>query len=85
MPTNYNVQTIHRSHSKTPYCIVLLIDDKDFVKGKMTVEERLQNRVAGNESTTDLESSDTGQKPKEELAKNNIKCCKFAGSDFKFL
>ena len=67
--TNYTVQTIHRVHSNTPYCIVLVIDDKDFVKGKMTVEERLQNRVAGNESTTDLKSSDTGQNQRKSWQK----------------
>ena len=47
----------------------LLKDEKYLVKRAMTVEERLQNRVAGNESTTDSESSDSGQKPNEELAK----------------
>ena len=60
-----NARTILLGHSKTPNCCVLLKDDKDLVKGTMTVEERLQNRVAGNESTTDLESSDDGQKPNE--------------------
>ena len=37
----------------------------------MTVEEQLQNRVAKNESTTDLESSDTGQKSNEKAGKKN--------------
>ena len=63
--TKDNARTILRRHSKTPNCFVLLKDDKDLVKGTMNVEELLQNRVAGNESTTDLESSDTGQKPNE--------------------
>ena len=56
----------------------------------MVVEERFQNRVAKNESTTDLESSDTGQKTKrkswqKKLSPAAIQCRKFAGSDFKFL
>ena len=42
---------------------------KNLVEGTMTVEEQLQNRVAKNKSTTDLESSDTGQKPKERADK----------------
>ena len=63
--TKDNAQTILRRYSKTPNCFVLLKDDKGLVKGTMTVEEWLQNRAAGNESTTDLESSDTGQKPNE--------------------
>ena len=63
--TKDNAQTILRRHSETTNCFVLLKDDKDLVKGTMTVEEWLQNRVAGNESTTDLESNDTGQKPNE--------------------
>ena len=62
--TKDNAQTILRGHSKTPNCFLLLKDDKDLVKGTMTAEERLQNRVAKNESRTDLESSDTGQKPR---------------------
>ena len=33
------------------------------------MEERLQNRVAGNESTSDLESSDTEQKPNARAGK----------------
>ena len=59
--TKDKAQTILRGHSKTPNCFLLLKDDKDLVKGTMTVEEWLQNRVVKNESTTDLESSDTGQ------------------------
>ena len=55
----------------------------------MTVEGRLQNRVAKNESTINLESSDTGQKSNERAGKKlspaAIQCRKFAGSDFKFL
>ena len=56
----------------------------------MTVEERLQNRVAGNESPTDLKPIDTGQKPNKRAGKNKpspaaIQCPKFAGSDFKLL
>ena len=62
--TNYNAQIL-RGHSKTPSCFVLLKDDKNLVKGTTTVDERLQNRVAKNESTSDLESSDTGQKQNE--------------------
>ena len=49
--TKDNAQTIlggGGGHSKTPNCFVLLNDDKDLVKGTMTVEKRLQNRVAGN-------------------------------------
>ena len=70
-------------------CFLLLTDDKKLVKGTMTVVERLQRRVAKNESTTDLESSDTGQKPNKRAAKKRslaaIQCRKFAGSDFKIL
>ena len=55
----------------------------------MTVEVYLQNRVDGNESTTDLESTDTGQKPNERASKKLspavIQSRKFASSDFKFL
>ena len=55
----------------------------------MTVEERLQNGLAKNESTTDLEPSDTEQKPNERAGKKKspaaIQCRKFAGKDFKFL
>ena len=55
----------------------------------MTVEVYLQNRVDGNESTTDLESTDTGQKPNERASKKLspavIQSRKFACSDFKFL
>ena len=58
--TKDNAQTILRVHFKTPNCFLLLRDDKDLVKSTMTVEKRLQNRVAKNESTTDLESSHTG-------------------------
>ena len=58
--TKENAHTILRGHFKTPNCFLLLKDDKDLVKGTMTVEERLQNREAKNESTTDLESSDSG-------------------------
>ena len=61
--TKDNAQIILRGHSKTPNCFVLLKNEKDLVKGMLTVEERLQNRVAGNDSTTDLVSNDTGQKP----------------------
>ena len=67
--TKDNAQTILRGHSKTPNCFILLKDDKYLVKGTMTVEERLQNRVAGNESTTDLESSDAGKNQTKELTK----------------
>ena len=79
------VQTIFWGHSKTPNCFLLL---KDLVKGTMTVEERWQNRVAKNESTVDLESTDTGQKPntragKKELSPAAIQCYKLAGCDFK--
>ena len=63
--TKDNAQTILREHSKTSICFLLLKDDKYLVKGTMTVEERLQNRVTENESTTDLEFSDTEQKPNE--------------------
>ena len=88
--TKDNAETIIRRHSKTPNCFLLLKDDKDLVKGTMTWEERLQNRVAKNESTIDLESSDTGQKPnkragKKELSPAAIQCRKFASSDFKVL
>ena len=56
----------------------------------MTVEERLQNRVAKSESTADLEYSESGQKPNERGGKKNqspaaTQCRKFAGSDFKLL
>ena len=37
----------------------------------MTVEERLQNRVAKTESTTDLEPNDTGQKQNKRAGKKN--------------
>ena len=40
----------------------------------MTADERLQNRAAKNESTTDLESSDTGQKRNERAGKKNCHC-----------
>ena len=69
--TKDNAQTILQGHSKTPNCFLLLKDDRDLVKGTMTVEERLQNRVAKNVSTTDLESCDTGQKPNERFGKKN--------------
>ena len=59
----------------TPNCFVLLKDDKNLVKTTITVEERLQNRVAGNESTSDWESSDTGQKPNARAGKKNVICC----------
>ena len=72
--TKDNAQTIFRGHSKTPNCLVLLKDDKNLVKGTMTVEERLQNRVAGNESTTDLETSGTGQKPNGRAGKKTVNC-----------
>ena len=49
-----DAQILLRGQSKTLKCFVLLKDDKDLVKGTVTVEKRLQNRVAGNESTTDL-------------------------------
>ena len=49
----------------------------------------MQNRVAGNNSTTDFESSATGQKPNGRAGKKNshaaIQCHTFAGSDFKCL
>ena len=52
----------------------------------MTVEEQLQNREAGNESTTDLESSDTGQKPNatsgKKLSPTAIQCRKIKESKF---
>ena len=70
-----NAQTILRGHSKTPNCFLLLKDDKDLVKGTMTVEERLQNGLAKNETTIDLESSDTGQKPNERAGKKTVTCC----------
>ena len=73
--TKDNAQTILRWHSKTPNCSLLLKDDKDLVKGTMTVEEWLQNRVAKHESAADLESSDTGQKPKERAGKKTVTCC----------
>ena len=41
----------------------------------MTEEERLQNRVAKKESSTDFDSSDTGQKPNERAVKKIITCC----------
>ena len=37
----------------------------------MAIEEWLQNRVAGNELTNDLESSNTGQKQNERTVKKN--------------
>ena len=87
--TKDNAQTILRGQSKTPNCFLLVKDNKDLVKRTMTVEERLQKRVAKNDSTTDLESSDTGQNQTKELAKKlspaAIQFGKFAGSDFKFL
>ena len=67
--TKDNAQTILRCHSDTPNCFVLLKNEKGLVKGTLTVEERLQNRVAGNDSTTDLESNDTGQKPNASVGK----------------
>ena len=73
--TKENAQTILRGHSKTPNCFLLLKDDRDLVKGTMTVEERLQNQVAKNESATELESSDTGQKPNERAGKKTVTCC----------
>ena len=84
--TKDNAETILRGQSKPHNCFVLLKNDKDLVKGTMTVEERLQNREAGNESTTDLESSDTGQKPNaragKKLSPTAIHCRKFADSNF---
>ena len=71
VPTKDHAQFIIRGLSKTPNCFVLLKSDKNWVKGAMTVEERSQNRVAGNESTTDLEPSDPGQKPNERAGKEN--------------
>ena len=70
--TKDNTQTILREHFKTPNCFLLLKDDIDLVKGTVTAEERLQNRAAKNESTTDLESSDTGQKPNEKAGKRTV-------------
>ena len=67
-------QTILLGHSKAPNCFVLLNDDKELVKGRMTVEERLQNLVDRNKSTTALESSDTGQKPKEGASEKTVTC-----------
>ena len=72
--TKDNAQTIFREHSKTPNCLFLLKDDKNLAKGTMTVEERLQNRVVENKLTTDLESSDTGQKPNETAGKKTVTC-----------
>ena len=72
--TKDKAQTIFREDSKTPNCFFLLKDDKNLVKGTMTVEERLQNRVVGNKLTTDLESSDTGQKPNETAGKKTVTC-----------
>ena len=46
-------------------------DDKILVKGTMTVDERLQNRVAKNESTTDLNLVILGKNQTKELAKKN--------------
>ena len=63
MLTKNNAQSVLRGHYKLPNCFVLLKDDKNLVKGTMTVEEWLQNRVAGNEAITDLESSETREKP----------------------
>ena len=50
----------------------------------------MQKRVAKNESTTDLESSDTGQKPNERAGKKNChlmpsSAVNIASSDVKFL
>ena len=73
--TKDNAQTILRGHSKAPNCFLLLKDGNDLVKGTMTVEERLQNRVAKNESATDLESSDTGQKLNERAGEKTVTCC----------
>ena len=67
--TKNNAQTILRGLSKTPNCFLLL---KELVKGTMTKEERLQNQVAKNESTTDLESSDTAQKPNGRAGKKTV-------------
>ena len=63
---------IFGGQSKTPNCFLLLKDDKHLVKRTMTVEERLQKQVAKNESTTDLESSDTVQKPNERAGKKKL-------------
>ena len=86
--TKDNAQTILRGHSKTPNNFLLLKDDNHLVKGTMNVEERLQNRVAKNESTTDLESKENGQKQTKKRAKKlssaAIQCRKFTGKDFKF-
>ena len=85
--TKSNAQIILRGNSKTPNCFVLLKHDKDLVTGTMTVDERLQSRVAGNESTTDLKSSETWQKPNARAGKKSagIQCRKIAGSEFSFL
>ena len=84
--TKDNAETILRGHSKPHNCFVLLKNDKNLVKGTMTVEDWLQNREAGNESTTDLESSDTGQKPNaragKKLSPTAIQYRKFADSNF---
>ena len=86
--TKYNAQTILRGHSKTPNSFLLLKDDNHLIKGTMNVGERLYNRVAKNESTTDLESSDTGQKKRKrwqkKLSPAAIQCRKLAGKDLKF-
>ena len=37
----------------------------------MALDERLQNGVAGNESTTDLESDDAGRKPNLRAGEKN--------------
>ena len=69
--TKDHAQKNFQRHSKTLNCFVLLKDDKNLVKGTMTVEERLQIRIARNESTTDSESSDTGQNPNARDRKTN--------------
>ena len=71
VPTKDNAETILRGHSKTPKCFLLLKVDEYLVKGMMTAEERLQNRVDKNESTTDLESSDTWAKTKRKSQQKN--------------
>ena len=68
--TKENAQTNLRGHSKTPNCFVLLKDDTYLVERTMTVKEWLQNRVGGKESTTDLESIDTGKTKRKSWQKN---------------
>ena len=46
------------------------------------MEEWLQNQVAGNESTSDLESSDTGQKPNARAGKKMSSAAKFLKLDY---